>query len=587
MFEAEQRAIEDQITTYLESHQLPAMEYRWSWIPFNGEWGISLSFFQLAAKSFGSEKGNVNQKAREISESIAASLSLPDGFSKIESVNGYLNLYFSPSEYSARVVDTVLSDKEKFGHCQRNGKSVMLEFSHPNTHKAFHVGHLRGAILGDVLSRIQDAAGFDVIRANYPGDIGLHVIKWLWNYINFHKGEKPSRDITRWMGDLYAEASKRLEENPELEQEVRAMYVRWDNREPEVVETWRETREWSLAGFREMYETLDIHFDRYYFNSMFEDPGKEMVEALIAKGIAQDERPQGGAVIVKLDEQLGLKEEKYRVAVVLRSDGTALYATEDLALARQKFTDYPQLEKSWYVVDVRQSLHFQQVFKTLELAGYDWAPRCAHIPYELVNLPGNVVIASREGNVVLLEDLIREATARALEVVEQKNPDLSAEKKLEVARAIGIGSIKYPMLSRESTKMVTFDWESALDFNGQAAPYIQYAYVRGTSILKKVDFKIPESITPEQELSPSEITLVDLISRMPGEVQKAARDLKPLVISSLAFELARAFNDFYTQCPVLQAAEPTRSFRLRLVAAARQAIGNSLALLGITAPQAM
>jgi arginyl-tRNA synthetase len=587
IFENEQKDLEQQITAYLELHNLPEMDFKWSWIPFNGEWGFSLSFFQLAAKTFGPEKGNVGQKAREISEGIADYLSLPDGFSKVQTVNGYLNFYFSPLIFSTRVVDSVLDQKDKYGWSESNGKSVMFEFSHPNTHKAFHVGHLRGAILGDVLCRLQEAAGYEVIRANYPGDIGLHVIKWLWNYLKFHKGEKPSRDITRWMGDLYAEASKRLEEDHELEQEVRATYAKWDQRDPEVVNTWRETREWSLEGFHEMYETLDIRFDRYYFNSMFEDPGKEMVNELIKKGIAQDERPIGGAVIVKLDEKLGLKEEKYRVAVVLRSDGTALYATEDLALARQKFNDYPELEKSWYVVDVRQSLHFQQVFKTLELAGYDWAQRCGHIPYELVNLPGNVVIASREGNVVLLEDLIREATTRALEVVSQKNPDLSDPQKLEVARTIGIGSIKYPMLSRESTKLVTFDWQSALDFNGQAAPYIQYAYVRGTSILKKVHFVVPLKEVPEYDLSTSEITLVDLISRMPGEVQKAAKDLKPLVISSLAYELARAFNDFYTQCPVLQADEATRNFRLRLVAAARQAIGNSLALLGITAPQAM
>ncbi len=587
MFDVEQRSIENQITTYLELHHLPVMEFKWSWIPFNGEWGMSLSFFQLAAKSFGQLKGNVGQKAREISEELSGYIRLPEGISKIKAVNGYLNLYFSTSIYSTKIVDTVIEKKDRFGWSDPNGKSIMFEFSHPNTHKAFHVGHLRGAILGDVLCRLMEAAGYDVVRANYPGDIGLHVIKWLWNYLKFHKGEKPSQDITRWMGDLYAEASKRLEENPELEQEVRAIYARWDKRDPEVVETWRETREWSLTGFREMYETLDIRFDRYYFNSMFEDAGKEMVNDLIKQGIAQDERSTGGAVIVKLDEKLGLKEEKYRVAVVLRSDGTALYATEDLALARQKFTDYPNLEKSWYVVDVRQSLHFLQVFKTLELAGYNWAPRCGHIPYELVNLPGNVIIASREGNVVLLEDLIREATSRALEVVNQKNPDLDEQKKLDVARAIGIGSIKYPMLSRESTKLVTFDWQSALDFNGQAAPYIQYAYVRATSILKKVDFQVPASVLPDYELTSSEITLIDLMSRMPAEVQKAAIDLRPLTVSSLAFDLAKAFNDFYTQCPVLQADEPTRNFRLRLVAAARQAIGNSLALLGITAPQAM
>jgi arginyl-tRNA synthetase len=336
-----------------------------------------------------------------------------------------------------------------------------------------------------------------------------------------------------------------------------------------------------------MYNLLDIRFDRYYFNSMFEAPGKEMVAELLAKGIAEDERKDGGAVIVKIDEKLGLKEEKYRVMVVLRSDSTALYATEDLALARQKFLDYPDLARSYYVVDVRQSLHFQQVFKTLELAGYEWATRCQHLPYELVNLPGNVVMASREGTVVLLEDLIREATTRALAVVKEKNRDLSEEKQLEIARAVGIGAIKFPMLSRESNKVVTFDWESALDFNGQAAPYIQYAYVRANSILRKVDNEIPEDLLPTYELTQPEITLVDLIGRIPEEIQKAARDLKPLIITNQAYELARAFNDFYTQCPVLGVEEPQRSTRIRLVAAARQAIANSLALLGITAPQAM
>ena len=193
--------------------------------------------------------------------------------------------------------------------------------------------------------RILEFAGYDVVRANYPGDIGLHVIKWLWNYMKFHSGERPEKDITRWMGSIYAEANHRLEENPELEAEVRALYARWDRRDPEVVALWEETRQWSLDGFNEMYDLLDIRFDRYYFNSMAEQPGKEVVEELIAKGIAQDERPDG-PVIVKLDELLGLKKEKYRVLVVLRSDSTALYATEDLALAKMKFSDYPDLVKS-------------------------------------------------------------------------------------------------------------------------------------------------------------------------------------------------------------------------------------------------
>jgi arginyl-tRNA synthetase len=587
MFETEQKNIEAIIQRYCREHSYPEAEIKWTWIPFNGQWGISLSFFQLAARSFGAEKGNVGEKAKQIALEIADIVKNEKSFEKVEAVNGYLNLYFSPAEYSQRVISEVLYQCENYGRGKRKSQRVMVEFSHPNTHKAFHVGHLRSAFLGDVLARILECAGYDIIRANYPGDIGLHVIKWLWNYMKFHKGERPDKDITRWMGTIYAEAIKRLESDPELEKEIRETYNQWDRRDPELVAIWEETRQWSLDGFKEMYDLLDIKFDRYYFNSMFEKPGKEIVEDLIHRGIAEDERSSGGAVIVKIDEKLGLKEEKYRVLVVLRSDGTALYATEDLALARQKFLDYPDLEKSYYVVDVRQSLHFQQVFKTLEIAGFDWARKSQHVPYELVNLPGNVVMASREGTVVLLEDLIREATARAFEVVKEKNPELPDEAKLDIAKAVGIGAIKYPMLSRESGKIVTFDWETALDFNGQAAPYIQYAYVRANSILRKVGQTIPEPGGNAQGLSEEEITLVDLIGRMPEEIQKAARDLKPLVVTNLAYDLARAFNDFYTQCPVLQADEPLRSFRIRLVAAARQALANSLALLGITAPQAM
>jgi arginyl-tRNA synthetase len=426
--------------------------------------------------------------------------------------------------------------------------------------------------------------------------MGLHVIIWLWNYLKHHNGELPAADITRWMGDLYAEARKRLDENPDLEPEVRALYARWDRREPEIVALWEETRQWSLDGFHAMYDTLDIRFDRYYFNSEMEHPGKAVVDDLIRRGIAVDERPSG-PVIVKLDDLLGNLKEKYRVLVVLRSDNTALYSTEELALAMRKFADYP-LDRSLYVVDVRQSLHFQQVFKTLEIAGYPWATRCEHIPYELVNLPGNVVIASREGNVVLLEELIREAVQRALEVVEAKNPDLSQAQKDEIARAVGLGAIKYPMLARENARVVTFDWQSALDFNGQAAPSIQYSRVRANSILRKALAEegslagellaaIPPPLTPGYTLDPTEIQLVDLISRLPGEVQRAAAELKPLLVANLAYDLSRAFNDFYAACPVLRADPPVRASRLRLIAAARQALGNLLGLLGIRAPEVM
>ena len=265
-------------------------------------------------------------------------------------------------------------------------------------------------------------SGYEVVHADYPGDMGLHVIKWLWAYLKYHAGEEPEIDITQWMGKVYADAARRLEENPDLEAEVRAVYARWDKRDPEIVALWQKKREWSLEGFRQMYAALDIHFDKYYFNSEEEEPGKEIVEELVRNGIATDERQQGGAVLVKIDEVLGLTKEQYRTTVILRSDGTALYATEDLALMLHKFRDYPDLARSVYVVDVRQSLHFTQIFKIMEIAGYEQARKCVHVAYELVTLPGNVVVSSREGTVVLLEDLLREAIDGQKKKPKRKTP---------------------------------------------------------------------------------------------------------------------------------------------------------------------
>ncbi len=591
MFQHEKQIVENQIRIFFTENEIPFGEMKWSPIPFSGEWGISTSFFQTAAneaKAGGGSKTPVPLRAQQIAEQILGQLEKLPGISHAEAVTGYLNLYFDTSTYARRVVDTILEQKTHFGSGPASEQRVMVEFSHPNTHKAFHVGHLRGTILGDSLCRILEFSGHQVVRANYPGDMGLHVIKWLWGYLKFHNGEEPSADITKWMGDVYAEATHRLEENPDLEAEVRAVYARWDKRDPEVVELWERTREWSLEGFRQMYAALDIRFDVYYFNSQEEKPGKEVVEELVKKGIATDERPQGGAVVVKIDEVLGSSKEQFRTAVILRSDGTALYATEDLALVQHKFRDFPDLTKSIYVVDVRQSLHFTQVYKILEIAGYEIAKKCSHVSYELVTLPGNVVMSSREGTVVLMEDLLREATHRAREETRKKNPSLSEEQLIDVAKAVGLGALKYPILARENTRLVTFDWHSALDFNGQAAPYIQYAHVRCNSILRKAG-GLPENQenTFTYELAPAEVELIDWLSRFPSEVQRAALEYKPLVIASIAYDIAKAFASFYDSCPVIQAEPEIRDSRLRLVEATRQTIANALSLLGITAPEVM
>ena len=282
MFQTEQQAIEDKIKTFCAANGIALAALEWKPIPFSGEWGISTSFFATAAaEARAGKKVVVPQRAQEIAEQVKGALGKAAGISHIEAVKGYLNLYFDTAEYARRVVDAVLEQKERFGAGPATGQRVMVEFSQPNTHKAFHVGHLRSAILGDALARIIEFAGYEVVRANYPGDMGLHVIKWLWAYLKYHAGEEPETDITQWMGKVYADASRRLEENPDLEAEVRAVYARWDKRDPEIVELWQKTRQWSLEGFRQMYAELDIRFDKYYFNSEEEEPGKQIVEELV------------------------------------------------------------------------------------------------------------------------------------------------------------------------------------------------------------------------------------------------------------------------------------------------------------------
>ena len=585
MFEKEKSITEEKIQAYLESEGIHGVVLEFRQIPFSGEWGIAVPLFPVAAiEARSGKKVNVPERAQEIADGIKASLhDSPHVFSHIEAVKGYLNLYFSTAEFAQRVVDTVLDEEEAYGRQADRGKTVMVEYSQPNTHKSFHVGHLRNVILGGSVCRILEFDGYNVIRANYLGDIGLHVVKWMWNYLENHAGEQPGENKTHWMNDIYAEAD-RLFQDPENEAEVRKLFLRWNERDPEIVALWKETRQWSLEGFKQIYDLLGETFDRLYFESDVEESGTVFVEDLISKGIAQDGRPDE-PVFIDLDAILGTKDE-YRVLVVLRSDGSSLYATKDLALAIQKFEEY-DLDKSIYVVDVRQSLYLKQIFKTLDILGYEWADKLYHLAYELVNLPGNVTMASREGTVVLFDDLIQEATSRARAIVNEKNPEMSQEAKGNISAAVALGALKYTMLSRDNTKIVTFDWDAALDFNGQAAPYIQYAHVRAGSILRKAGEDLSGPVHFSDDLEKAEVDLIELMTRLPGEVRRASEELRPLVIANLAFDLAKAFNDFYNTCQVLNAPSEVRAYRLRLVAAAQQVIATSLALLGIKAPRMM
>ena len=609
MFELEQQTIQSRISAFCAENDIPETELKWSSIPFSGEWGISVSFFQMAANETKASKGKglpVPQRAAELAEQVKAYLGVIPNISHVEAVKAYLNLYFSTPEYAARVVNKVLEDGVCFGAGETKNERVMVEYAQPNTHHSFHIGHPRNTMLGESLARIVQFAGFETIRASYPGDIGLGVITVVWAYDKFYRGKEPIgvHERGQWLANIYVEATRLLEakEGETDEEKVRReaydaerreIYRKWDSGDPQVRDLWLMTREWSLQELRDILDLLNTKIDVWFFESEVDQPSKAIVDELIARDIATDERPTGGAVIVKIDEKLGLTKEKYRTNVILRSDGTTLYLTKDLALARVKFEQY-HVDRSIYVIDVRQSLHMQQTFAILKLWGFPQAEKCYHLSYGYVSLPEGAMSA-RRGRVVLFKEVYDEAIQRVLSVIAEKNPGMAESERQGVARKIGLGALAYSMLAVDNNKDIVFEINDALSFDGRTGPYIQNAYVRANSILKKYR---AEKILPDGAELPSakfdylltthEIELIEQITRFPNLVQQAASEYRPMIIAAYVYDLANAFHSFYHAVPVLQTGdESVRSARLRLVAAAKQTIANALALLGITAPEVM
>jgi arginyl-tRNA synthetase len=363
------------------------------------------------------------------------------------------------------------------------------------------------------------------------------------------------------------------------------MYRKWDAGDPYVRELWSRTRQWSLDELNDILRTLEIKMDVWFFESEADAPAKEIVDDLIQRGIADDERPQGGAVIVRIDEKLGLKKEMYRTNIILRSDGTTLYLTKDLALARQKFEKY-HVDRSIYVVDSRQSLHLQQAFAILRLWGFPQAEKCYHLGYGFVTLPDGAMSA-RRGKVELFRKVLDEAVRRVLAVESTRTPDMSEDQRLRIAEQIGLGAMAYSVLAVDVGRDIVFDIDSALSFEGHTGPYIQNAHVRATSILRKGG-DLPAAATFNYSLGPHEVQLVELISRFPEYVERAAAEYRPIIMAGYAYDLANAFHSFYHATPVLQAEQAEmRDSRLRLVAAARQTLANALRLLDIQAPEVM
>ena len=524
-----------------------------------GDMATPLSF-ELAKKL----KKNPIQIAKDIAETIV----LPKGIEKAETTGGYINFFFDRKYFSKETIKKIIIDDKNYGKGSKKKEKVMVEYSQPNTHKSFHIGHLRNVCLGDSLSNIMEFSGYETVRSNYIGDVGAHVAKCIWGYMKFYEGIIPKENKGDFLGKVYSEADKKLKESEEYQEEYKTVLKNLYDEDKRTMEIWSMTRQWSLEEFNRIYDELGVNFDIFLYESEVKEEGTKIARELLEKSIATN---KDGAVIVDLKE-FGLDE-----FVILRSDGTALYSTKDLALAKRKFEDF-KIDLSLYVVGSEQKFYFKQLFKTLELMGFSQAKRCYHLSYELVMLEEGKM-SSREGNVVLYSELKEFVKKEALNQVRERNIS-NAENISEI---VTIGALKYSMM-KDNNKRIIFNWKKALDFEGDTAPYIQYAHARASSILNKIDgLKLEFDI---DDLNEKEYKLLFMLSEFPEIVHKASIDYRPDYVSNYVYDLAKCFNEFYHECHVLNA-ETNKDFRIALVKSTKIVLRNSLNLLGIKAPEEM
>jgi arginyl-tRNA synthetase len=523
--------------------------------------------FDLASK----EKKNPAEIAKEIVKKIPES----KFFSKTEAVGPYINFHMSDEAYLL-ILKKILKEKNKFGKGKRTGKKMMVEYFHANTHKGVHIGHIRTASLGESVSRILEFSGNKVIRANYQGDIGPHVAKCIWGFINLHQERAPGENRGVWLGNVYAEASKKIRGNEELERQVQEINMKLYSRDKKITEIWKKTRQWCLDDFEKFYREFGIKFDELYFESQTEGIGEEISLDLLKRGIAKKDQ---GAVI------MDLKDDDLGVAVLLTKEGYPLYHAKDLGLAKLKFDKY-DLDKSIHVVGKEQEFYFNQLFKIFEKAGMKRAAEVSyHLIYELVMLPEGKM-SSREGTMVLYEDLKEKLLEIVRKEIRKRHDDWNDKKVGDTAKKIAFAAIKFSMLRRESNKTITFDWDQALSLEGDTGPYLQYAYVRTNGILKKAKFKMkPNS---DYHFSGDEKKLIKELCLFSQAVDRGAASLSPNVLCAYLLDLAAELNKFYTTTSVINAEKKEeRETRLAIVAATNLILANALNLLGIEAPEEM
>lgn len=510
--------------------------------------------------------------ARELARECAA-LDAGGEFERIEAAGGYVNFFLSRGALNA-AVDAALTERETFGSSEEGkGRTVIVEYFQLNTAKRPHVGHIRSALIGDALKRIIRSRGYRTISDTHVGDWGTQFGIMIAAYKKFGDRTAIERDPLEELEKLYIRYHEAMEENPALRDEGKREFAKLEQGDRENRRLWEWFNEVSMRKLHEMSALLGLEpFDLHLGESFYEDKLESVADELLAKGIAK--RGADGAVTVDLSAW-GLDD-----AVVTKSDGASTYLLRDLAKLKYVWNEY-HYERNVYVVDSRQDHHFRQVFKVAELLGWDGVAESVHVSYGFMRLPSGM-LSTREGNVIALEEVVREAADRAEKVIEEKNPELKDRKK--VARLVGLAALKYFDLAHNPRSDITFVWEEALSFEGNTGPYLEYTHARIHGILRKdeVSVSAPSAPLPASPLEPAELRLMRRLAKFPEAVEDAAREYAPNKLCAYLFDLAQAFNGFYHEVPVLKEGDPARrAFRLTLIRAAAQALGNGLRLLGI------
>ena len=512
-----------------------------------------------------------NMIAADLAENIEAK----GAISKVMPLGGYVNFFVNKSQLAETVINDVLTKKEKYGHTDLGQeKAVVIDFSSPNIAKPFHIGHIRTTVIGNALYKIYDSQGYNVVRVNHLGDYGTQFGKLIVAFKLWGSKEAVEANPIPELLKLYVKFHEEAEQKPEMEDEARAWFTKLENGDEEAKALWQWFRDESLKEFARVYDLLDIEFDSYAGESFYSDKMGVVIDQLKEKGLLV--QSQGTNVV-------DLEEFNMPPALITKNDGSTLYMTRDLAAAIYRKNTY-DFDKCIYVVGSQQSLHFQQLFKVLELMGYEWSKDLIHVPFGMVALEEGTM-STRKGRVVFLEDVLKQAVEKTKEIVLSKNPN--AKNVEQIAKQVGVGAVVFQELSNSRIKDYTFSWSRTLSFEGETGPYVQYTHARCCAVLRKAEEEVTADINYDLLSEGDGAEVLKVIGSFNKAILAAMRKNEPHIITRFVLDLAQAFNKFYHDNPILVDDVEVRKARLALVAATRQTIENALALLGMHAPERM